>query len=90
MTFQNQPILQFLLLTGLGLFALGLGLALVSNYKALRTRCADASTGRTIGPRYQELVIWTKGQLKFWSDKGKISKVALARHGPVPDGPDGA
>ncbi len=74
MTFENQPIPQFLLLTALGLIAICLGLALVTDYKGMLTRYAHRLSQSYQGGWYQKTFIWTNKQREHVKDEGLIRR----------------
>jgi hypothetical protein len=72
MTFSDQPIPQFLLLTALGLLAVVLGVALVADYKGLTTRYAQRLSKSWQHPWYQKAFVWTDKRRRATTDVRQI------------------
>jgi hypothetical protein len=72
MTFVNQPIWQFVILTACGLVAVGVGTALVVDYRGLLTRYAHSLWESYQRPWYQRLFVWTDKQRQRLADERRI------------------
>ena len=74
MTFSNQPIPQFLLLTALGLLAVGGGVAFVTDYKGLSTRYAHRLSEQYQRGWYQKVFVWTDRQRERIKDERLVRR----------------
>ncbi len=68
MTFSNQPVPQFVLLMALGLLAVAVGVAFVTDYKGISTRYAHRLSQSYLHG-WQRTFVWTDRQRKHWANE---------------------